>query len=401
MVKSATKTHRPKSPIQAVQKQSANRRNKNGILKSIVSYLTSDSYMYGPLLSRSPAAPAPKKRTPPPKTVDASANTTPLSQNRGVSNLSGLQSPPLTSPRLRMSTSISLARRIIGLAPFYQPSISPPGIPFVEPTPTLSVSLDEDVLTDQQDDSRNWSAADSQSMEEFTPLHTQAAEEVTRRLVRKVGRRHSKELGIYVDIGDTEVERWFLATTFVNQHSDFELFKHMYKKLQSMGISKISDVLNVEQRELEEFFERTVHTPRMAARLQKLAKVLQRDHNGGISSFKRIPDYAGLKRELQNLPGYGRTAAHLFLRELRGVWPGAVPDMEGRTKNAAKHLHLVSEIGGRDGLEVTPFLINLAQEAGVDVRDLEEALLKLGLQHARQYRNCPGGVDCEFLRSTL
>lgn len=38
-------------------------------------------------------------------------------------------------------------------------------------------------------------------------------------------------------------------------------------------------------------------------------------------------------------------------------------------------------------------------DAGVDERDLEVALVKLGLAHERHYRECPGGVVCNFLIS--
>lgn len=37
--------------------------------------------------------------------------------------------------------------------------------------------------------------------------------------------------------------------------------------------------------------------------------------------------------------------------------------------------------------------------AGVDERDLEVALVKLGLAHERHYRECPGGIACNFLVS--
>jgi hypothetical protein len=35
--------------------------------------------------------------------------------------------------------------------------------------------------------------------------------------------------------------------------------------------------------------------------------------------------------------------------------------------------------------------------AGVDERDVEVALAKLGLAHERHYRECPGGPVCNFL----
>lgn len=53
--------------------------------------------------------------------------------------------------------------------------------------------------------------------------------QVARKLVKKVGGRFSKELGIYVDSNDAEVERWFLATTFLSYPSDIEKVKLLFK----------------------------------------------------------------------------------------------------------------------------------------------------------------------------
>ena len=53
--------------------------------------------------------------------------------------------------------------------------------------------------------------------------------QVARKLVKKVGGRFSKELGIYVDSHDAEVERWFLATTFLSNPSDIEKVKLLFK----------------------------------------------------------------------------------------------------------------------------------------------------------------------------
>ncbi|KAI5077438.1 hypothetical protein GOP47_0007892 [Adiantum capillus-veneris] len=165
-----------------------------------------------------------------------------------------------------------------------------------------------------------------------------------------------------------------------------------------MGISKIVDVLGIDQSELEEAFQDVMHNHRIASRLQKIALALRTEHGGGICTLKRIPDYAELKRELENLPGYSRNAARTFLREMRSVWPGAHPDFGMRTRNTAKHSHLLSS--SKDGPDATSNLVEMGQDAGLDVRDLELALLELSYQHARHYRNCPGGRECEFARVT-
>jgi len=48
-------------------------------------------------------------------------------------------------------------------------------------------------------------------------------------LVSKVGGRYSTELGIDVDKGDAEVERWFLAVTLFHRHLTFDVLKNTFE----------------------------------------------------------------------------------------------------------------------------------------------------------------------------
>ena len=49
------------------------------------------------------------------------------------------------------------------------------------------------------------------------------------------------------------------------------------------------------------------------------------------------------------------------------------------------------------GFGQCPRLRRLAAVAGLDVRDLEAALIRLELAHARK-RGCPGGAACAILQ---
>ncbi|MCO5561601.1 hypothetical protein L7F22_015222 [Adiantum nelumboides] len=403
-------------------------KKKSSLVRAALEYLTSDSFMYGPLLTppQSPVKPAKHKHS---EKVGNTGTASQIEGHAGGSTLSSLHSPPST-PISRMRTMSTLTRKILGrrtpnneesgqlAAPssaeaYHKHSEEALLLPPLNHKEKLFDKSeangnggltsqgedDEEVNEEDDDEESSKSFTESQSESDITPLHKEASMEVARKLVRKVGGRLSKELGIFVDARDCDVERWFLATTFMGQPSDFELSKQMFKKLQSMGISKIEDVLTIGQSQVEEAFQNVMHHQRIASRLQKIALALRTERNGGLCSLKRVPDYLELKRDLENLPGYSKNAARTFIRELRGVWPGANPDFETRTRNAAKHLHLLSS--SNDGSEATSNLIELGQDAGLDVRDLELALVKLSFQHARHYRNCPGGRECEFARITL
>ena len=73
----------------------------------------------------------------------------------------------------------------------------------------------------------------------------------------------------------------------------------------------------------------------------------------------------------------------LFLRELRGAWPGADPPLDDRAAAAARHLGLTGARAGLTGLA------GLAAASGLDVRDLESGLVRLELSHRRAMARCP------------
>jgi len=85
----------------------------------------------------------------------------------------------------------------------------------------------------------------------------------------------------------------------------------------------------------------------------------------------------------------------LFLRELRGVWPGAQPLLDPRALDAAAHLRLFS--GQRSPAAGLAHVSRLAAAAGLDPRDLETALVRLDLVHRRGYPGCAGGTICRAL----
>ncbi|KAH7277668.1 hypothetical protein KP509_38G001300 [Ceratopteris richardii] len=400
------------------------RKRKASVFQFLADYLRSDSFMYGPLLtSPSSSLSTPSKKSLPFQHLDTGASDVGLFSNTreyaGVSAISAPHSPPPT-PLPRLQAVNTQTRRVLGrytIAKSNSNEIEVVPVSFsvghkyreeqkgqipdkngVRETHILAKQLEDDSgqATDMEDraDDSSRSCAESQSDHDVTPLHKDAAKEVIRKLVKKLHGRLSRELGIFVDARDSDVEQWFLVTTFLSHLSEFESAKEMFKRLKAMGIRKIQDVLDYDQNKLEDLFESVMH---QLSRLQKIAFALH--EHGGIKRLKHMTEYAELKRELENLPGYGRSSAHMFLRELQGVWPGVKFEFDTHTRNAARHLHLIPT--GKDGWEATSYLTQVAEEAGLDARDLEVALLKLSHNHARHYRNCTGGQECEFLRITL
>jgi hypothetical protein len=135
----------------------------------------------------------------------------------------------------------------------------------------------------------------------------------------------------------------------------------------------------------------TISAPR--PRLLELSEVIGErygDQVAGIGrSFAAYPELSGA---LDALPGWGPATVRLFLRELRGVWPGADPPLDERSRAAAHHLELPAGGPGVTGLA------GLERACGLDVRDLESGLVRLDLAHGRAMARCPGGQACVPLR---
>jgi hypothetical protein len=104
---------------------------------------------------------------------------------------------------------------------------------------------------------------------------------------------------------------------------------------------------------------------------------------------RRHTDSRDLASALDDLPGWGPVTVGLFLRELRGVWPGARVPLDAQVVEAARHLGLLDS----DTPDALEHVGAIASRAGLDVRDLEAAFVRLALRH-RRLAGCPGGHTC-------
>jgi len=215
-------------------------------------------------------------------------------------------------------------------------------------------------------------------------------------LLRSFGGRYSSELGIDVDGGDLEVERWFLASTLFGTRISARVAERTFHELTRAGINRISEAGGREWEELVGLLDAGGYARydyRTATRLQTLAHVVADRHDGDVGAIGRLfTDPVKLVAVLDALPGWGSVTVGLFLRELRGVWPGARLPLDARAAEAARHLGLVTD---RDHDELAR-IARVAKQNGCDERDLEAALVRLALAH-RRTTACPGKTHCVAL----
>jgi hypothetical protein len=220
---------------------------------------------------------------------------------------------------------------------------------------------------------------------------------LTRSLVETLGGRFSSEMGIDVDRGPREVERWFLAATLFGTRISWRIVERTYAVFDANGVRTITDAGARTWDELVALLDEGGYARydfRTATRLLELSAVVGERYGGRISRLAREEDFPALEADLEALPGWGPVTVRLFLRELRGVWPGARPPLDERVLLSARHLRLPPGRGD-PGLG----LAELARHASVDARDLEGALVRLGLGHA--FAGCPGGTSCRALTARV
>lgn len=213
-------------------------------------------------------------------------------------------------------------------------------------------------------------------------------------VVDRLGGRISAAMGIDVDAGDAEVERWFLAVTLLGPHVTASVARRRLSVLEDAGIHRIADVAGRPAGQLVPLLDAggaARHVVQAAARLHALADQVARDGGAVATLGMQCTTADALADALDALPGWGPVTVGLFLRELRGVWPGACPPLDRHAAEAGRHLGL---LGDQD--DPLTRLTLVARLSHCDLRDLEGALVRLARAHRRAGR-CPGGRGCTVL----
>ena len=207
------------------------------------------------------------------------------------------------------------------------------------------------------------------------------------------GGRFSTALGINVEGGEPEIDRWFMAATLFGARISTAIAEHTFHVLDEAGVTPAT-ARSFPWDDLVTLLDRGGYARydfKTATRLHALCDVLCDRYGGRVCA---IPDHAHtpgeLERALDDLPGWGPVTVGMFLRELRTVWPLAAPALDPRAAACGVHLGLISE-SAHDPLARVR---SLSEPAGVDVRDLEGALVRTSLDHRGGVENCPGGTDC-------
>ena len=153
--------------------------------------------------------------------------------------------------------------------------------------------------------------------------------ELARRVVAVLGGRYSAELGIDVNAGDAEVERWFVAATLFGARIPARVAERAFGVLAAAGLARIGQLRHVPSADLIAMLDAggyVRYDVRTAERLLELCEVIRDRYDGQAAVIgRRFTAYSDLRAALDALPGWGPVTIRLFLRELRGASAGSRP----------------------------------------------------------------------------
>ena len=176
--------------------------------------------------------------------------------------------------------------------------------------------------------------------------------QVAHSVVAVLGGRYSAGLGIDVDAGEAEVERWFLAATLFGARIPARVAERTFGVLAAAGLARIWQLRHVPSADLIAMLDAGGYARydlRTATRLLQLCEIIDDRYDGQAGLIgRRFAAYPELRAALDALPGWGPVTVRLFLRELRGVWPGAGPPLDERAA-ATRHWAIRRAGAGRPG----------------------------------------------------
>ena len=158
-------------------------------------------------------------------------------------------------------------------------------------------------------------------------------------LVDDEGGRFSVELGLDLDHRPRDVERWFLAATLFGSPIRTSTAMNTWRVVDGSGVHSVADAGAHSWDELVALLDAGGYARydfRTATRFHALAEHISEHHGGRIGTLAAETDPRHLEATLDRLPGWGPATVRIFLRELRGVWPGARPPVDERAVDAAR-----------------------------------------------------------------
>jgi len=209
-------------------------------------------------------------------------------------------------------------------------------------------------------------------------------------LLEKYRGSFARELGLDLNSGPEARQQWFLAAVLFGAPISGVLAARTFRVFLAAGVYSPAAILAQGWDNLVTLLDQGGYARydfKTATKLLQVMESLQQYEQPSLESLQAAASGAqDLERRLRELaPGIGPATVNIFLRELRGIWPKADPDLSPLAQAAAEQAGLLPR-----GLNPREALLHLQRRwetepaPGFDFADLEAALVRLGLDLRRQ-----------------
>jgi len=190
---------------------------------------------------------------------------------------------------------------------------------------------------------------------------------------------YSQELGLDLK---TEEDRfkWFLASLLFAKRISSEVAKRTYREFEKEGIVTPESITEAGWDKLVEVLDSGGYVRydfSTASNLLEMAVSLREKYGSLEVLYAQSKDSRDLEKRLLEFKGVGPTTVNIFLRELKGVWEKARPQLSPLAKKVASRLGL-----GQEELEFAA---------------VESALVRLNLEFCKRRKcsSCPVREECQ------
>ena len=196
-------------------------------------------------------------------------------------------------------------------------------------------------------------------------------------LLKKYGTLYSEELGINLETKDkNEIFKWFLASLLFGARISETIAKRTYKTFEKYNLLTPRRILKAGWDFLVNPIMReggyVRYDGKTSNEILTVCRQLLERYKGDLNNLeKEAKDPEDLQRKLQEFYSVGPVTCNIFLRELRGIWKKADPELQKFVKLSARQLKLPATLKGLKRYW------NKHKIKGYDFRHFEVALLRL------------------------
>ncbi len=173
---------------------------------------------------------------------------------------------------------------------------------------------------------------------------------------------YPEELGLKLEKPEDRL-KWLLAAILFSRRISVQIAKRTYGEFEAQGITSPERIIGAGWERLVELLDAGGYVRydfSTASNLLSLAENLRSKYDSLEGLYSQAKDSQDLEKKLQEFKGVGPTTVSIFLRELRGLWEKARPQVSPLAQQAAARLGLGKELQGDPELE--PRLVKLQLE---------------------------------------